>query len=148
MKFMLLATFVFTLSSCALRHIVSEYNYEKNNISNVELEKLGNGLILIYNGADGLHKIDNTARLNVWISKKPMGQVNANEYAIIELENGDYEFEIIHVDMFKFKSTHKVTISESTKVIRIEPTITSNKLTITNQLPKKFERFEYAEKEE
>ncbi len=144
-KGLFIAIAVFALNSCALRPIASQYDYQKNKIANVELDNLGNGRILIYNGADGLHKIDNTARLNMWIDEKPMGQVRAREYAVIELEKGTYEFELLHVDMFKFKSTHRIEIDETTKIIRIEPTITSNKLTITNQLPSKISKFKYVE---
>jgi hypothetical protein len=133
------------LNSCALRPITTSYDYQKNKTESVNLDNLGNGKIMIYNGADGLHKIDNTARLNLWINEKPMGQVRACEYAIIELENGTYDFKLLHVDIFKFKSSHKVEITEKTKVIRIEPTITSNDLTVTNQLPMKFEKFRYVE---
>lgn len=136
---------ILALNSCALRPLASSYDYQINRTESINLDNLGNGRILIYNGADGLHKIDNTARLNMWINEKPMGQVRASEYAIIELEKGTYEFKLLHVDMFKFKSTHKIEINEKTKVIRIEPTITSNDLTITNQLPTKINKFRYVE---
>ena len=142
-KTLIAISMIVGLNSCALRPITTSYDYQKNKTESVNLDNLGNGRILIYNGADGLHKIDNTARLNLWINEKPMGQVRASEYAIIELENGTYDFALLHVDMVKFKSSHKVKISEQTKVIRIEPTIGSNDLTITNQLPKKFDRFRY-----
>jgi hypothetical protein len=136
---------IFVLNSCALRPITSSYDYQKNKSERINIDNLGNGRILIYNGANGLHKIDNTASLNMWINEKPMGQVRASEYAIIELEIGTYEFKLLHVDMFNFKSYHKIEINEKTKVIRIEPTITSNDLTITNQLPTRFDKFRYVE---
>jgi hypothetical protein len=136
---------ILTLNSCVLRPITSGYDYYKNKTESINLNDLGNGKILIYNGAGVLHKIDNTARLNMWIDGKPMGQFREREYAIIELEKGIYDFKLLHFDMIKFKSTHKVEINEKTKVIRIEPTITSNDLTITNQLPGKFEIFRYVE---
>ena len=136
----------FTITSCALRPISSQYDYQKNKTENVDFENLGNGTILIYNGADGLHKIDNTARINMWIDGKKMGQVRAGEYAIFKLEKGTYEFKLIHVDLFKSRSTHIVSIDSTTKVIRIEPTITSNKLTITNQIPSKIDKYNYIEK--
>lgn len=134
------------LSSCALRSIESSYDYQKNKIENKELYNLGKGKILIYNGAGGAHKIDNTARLNLWIDGKPMGQFKANEFAIIELDNGLYEFELVHIDMFKFRSKHTYEIRDDTKVIRIEPTITSNNLTITNEFPKNIGDLKYVKK--
>ncbi len=147
MKSILKIIFVFfmivTLKSCTIKPIVSSYDYQENICESVSLEELGNGKILIYNGADFWHKIDNTSGLNIWINEKPMGFIRAGEYGIIELENATLEFKLLHVDMFKFRSYHKVTINEKTKVIRIEPTFTSNDLTVVNQLPKKFEKYEY-----
>ena len=134
------------ISSCALRPIPSEYFFVKTDMEIIELERLGNGKILIYNGADVLHRLDNTARLNIWINEKALGQIRGGEYVIVDLKNGKYDFNVLHIDLLKMRSGHGVVIDDTTKVIRIEPTITSNKLTITNELPKRFEKFRYAEK--
>ena len=61
----LLSVVVFT--TCALKPITSEYTFIKTNIENIELNDLGNGNVLIYNAANILHKMDNTARLNIWL---------------------------------------------------------------------------------
>ncbi len=144
-KILFLISVILSLNSCALRPITSSYDYQKNKVERIDLDKLGNGRILIYNGANALHKIDNTARLNMWINEKPMGQIRASEYAIIELEKGTYDFKLLHIDMFNFKSNHKIEINEKTKVIKIKPTFTSNELTITNMLPNNFDKFIYVE---
>ncbi len=128
-----------TLNSCALRSVPSDYSDVK--IESVDLSTLGNGKILIYNGASILHSMDNTARLNFWINKKPVGQIKTKEYVIIDLSNGIYEFNVLHLDMVNMRSNHSVSVNENTKVIRIEPTITSNKLTVTNVLPQNFEKY-------
>ncbi|MCY0968434.1 hypothetical protein [Chryseobacterium wangxinyae] len=128
-----------TLNSCALRSVPSDYSDVK--IESVDLSTLGNGKILIYNGASILHSMDNTARLNFWINKKPVGQIRTKEYVIIDLSNGIYEFNVLHLDMVNMRSNHSVSVNENTKVIRIEPTITSNKLTVTNVLPQNFEKY-------
>jgi len=112
----------------------------------VELDKLGDGTILIYNGADILHKLDNTARLNIWIDNIPLGQIRPSEFVIINLKDGKYQFKALHIDLVNMRSTHDVEIDKNTKIIKIKPTITSNKLTVTNELPKRFEKFKYAEK--
>ncbi len=134
---------IILVQSCALTAIPSQYNYIQLDKESTKLDKLGNGLILIYNGADGLHKIDNTARLNVWIDDIALGQVRGNEYVVINLKDGNYSFKLLHIDMFNMRSTHPVIIDKNTKVIRIEPTITSNKLTITNTLPTNFDNFKF-----
>ena len=43
------------LNSCALRPITKSYDYQKNKTESVNLDNLGNGRILIYNGADALN---------------------------------------------------------------------------------------------
>lgn len=136
---------ILTLHSCALKPIVSTYDYQLNKTDSVDLDSLGDGKVLIYNGASFLHTIDNTARLNMWINDAPMGQVRASEYEIIDLETGTYEFMLYHLDVFRFKTAHTVELNEETKVIRIEPTVTSNKLTITNLLPMRIDEFKYVE---
>ncbi|MFH6989049.1 hypothetical protein ACHRVW_15010 [Flavobacterium collinsii] len=49
----LIALLVF---SCRLKSVPSEYTFIENGLENVELSKLGNGKILIYNGAGFLYK--------------------------------------------------------------------------------------------
>lgn len=132
---------VLTLSSCALRSIPSDYTTVK--LETVDTNSLGNGKVLIYNGAGILHSIDNTARLNIWIGDKSLGQIRPKEYLIIDLAKAKYEFTALHIDMVNMRSKHQVEIDENTKVINIEPTITSNRLTVTNTLPNNFEKYVY-----
>lgn len=134
------------LTSCALKAITSEYAFIKTNIENVGLDDLGNGNVLIYNGANILHKIDNTARLNIWLDEKPLGQIRPREYVIINLTNGEHHFKALHIDVVNMRSEHEVEIDEKTKVIKIKPTLTSNKLEVTNELPENFDKFKYVEK--
>ena len=44
------------------------------------------------------------------------------------------------------RSNHKVIVDEKTKVIKIKPTLSSNKLETINILPNNFDKFKYAEK--
>jgi len=90
--------------------------------------------------------MDNTARLNIWIDNKPLGQIRPSEYVIINLNDGKYLFDVLHLDLVNMRSSHDVLIDGNTKVIKIKPNLTSNKLTVTNELPKRFEKFSYAEK--
>ncbi|XMO86609.1 hypothetical protein AAFN75_17630 [Algibacter sp. AS12] len=146
LKNIILFSLVLLLTSCALKPITSDYTFIKTDLEKVELDNLGNGTILIYNGADILHKIDNTARLNIWIDNKPLGQIRPSEYVIINLKNGKHQFKALHIDVVNMRSEHDVEIDEKTKVIKIKPNITSNRLTVTNELPEKIEKFKYAEK--
>ncbi|WP_299209353.1 hypothetical protein [uncultured Dokdonia sp.] len=145
-KYILLFAVTLLLTSCALKPITSEFTFIKTDLEKVELENLGNGTVLIYNGADILHKMDNTARLNIWIDNKPLGQIRPSEYVIINLNDGKYLFDVLHLDLVNMRSSHDVLIDGNTKVIKIKPNLTSNKLTVTNELPKRFEKFSYAEK--
>ncbi len=129
--------------SCALRPIPNEHNLlriEKNEIS---ISELGNGNILIYNDANILHTGDNTARLNIVIDNKNLGQLRAKNYAIINLKNGKHNIKIRHIDFVNMRSEHEINVSDSVKVIRVKPTITSNLLEITNQLPNNWNKYDY-----
>lgn len=143
MKSLIFISIVLLLSGCALKPISSEYTFVKMEVEDIQLDKLWGGNVLIYNGADILHRIDNTARLNVYINEKALGQVRPAEYVVLSLKKGKYQFKLRHIDLVNMRSEHDVDINELTKVIRIEPTITSNKLTITNELPKKFDKFKF-----
>lgn len=136
-------TLLLFIVSCALKPIPSEYNFIKRDIEKIDLNELGNGNILIYNGANILHKMDNTARLNIWIENKALGQIKPGEYVIVNLKNQEYEFKALHIDVVKMKSIHKVLIDKETKIIKIKPNLTSNKLEITNEFPKRFDKFKY-----
>ncbi|BAO54968.1 hypothetical protein NMS_0959 [Nonlabens marinus S1-08] len=139
---MLIASFAL-LTSCALKPIPSQMEYQK--IENVELDQLGNGKIMIYNGSNVFHKADNTERLNIHINDKALGQLRGSEYVIINLTDGDYKFDVLHLDLVNMRSSHDVTVNSQTKVIMIRPNITSNKLEVTNELPEKWEKFKYVE---
>lgn len=145
-KYVTLLAIILLVSSCALKPIISDYTFIKTNLENVDFDKLGNGTVLIYNGADILHKIDNTARLNIWINNKALGQIRSREYVIINLKKGKYQFKALHIDIVNMRSTHDVEIDENTKIIKIKPNLTSNRLTVTNEFPRKFEKYKYAEK--
>lgn len=144
-KYLLAFLGICLLTSCGLKPIASEYSFIKTDMETIDLDGLGNGTILIYNAADMLHKIDNTARLNVWIDDKPMGQIKPSEYVIINLKNGNHQFKLLHKDVVNMRSEHEVQVNDSTKVIRVKPNIASNKLEITNELPSRFQKFRYAE---
>jgi hypothetical protein len=137
---------LFLLSSCALKPITAEYDFVPLHVNDVTLSKLGNGKVLFYNGANILHKIDNTARLNVWINGKALGQIRGREYLIVDLPKGELEVKLHHIDVVNMRSTHTFTLNDTIKIIKVKPTVKSNKLEITNEFPKKFEKFEYAKR--
>ncbi len=60
--------------------------------------------------------------------------------------NSKHLFKALHIDVVNMRSNHEVEITKNTTVIKIKPNLTSNKLIITNELPKRFNKFEYAEK--
>ena len=137
---------VLSLTSCALKAIPSEYSYIKTDLTKVDINDLGNGTVLIYNGANILHKLDNTARLNVWIDNKPLGQIRPSEYLIINMENKKHVIKLLHIDVVNMRSEHDVIVTNETKIIRVKPTLTSNKLEVANEFPNNFEKFKYAPK--
>ncbi len=145
-KIAILCVVVLQMTSCALKPTTSEYTFIKTDLEKVDLDHLGDGTVLIYNGANMLHKMDNTARLNIWIDGKSLGQIRPSEYVIINLEYGKHHFKALHIDVVNMRSEHDVEIDKNTKVINIKPNITSNRLIVTNEFPETFEKFKYAEK--
>ena len=136
---------IFSLASCALKPVASEYDFVKVGSRDIALDELGDGKVLIYNGANFIDKMDNTHQLNIWINDRALGQIRANEYVVVDFEVGKYQFEALRLNLFKVKTLHNVEISTATKVIEIEPHFTSTRLTLTNELPKRFEKFAYVE---
>lgn len=140
----ILAFFIAILfSSCGLRPIPSEHQLVQMDKGKISLEELGNGKILIYNDANILHTGDNTSRLNIVLDGKNLGQLRAKDYAIVSLENGKHNFKIRHLDVVNMRSEHEVTVSDTLKVIRVKPTISSNKLEVTNRLPENWKKYGY-----
>lgn len=126
-------------SACSsLKPINSEYNLIRTSTS-PEVYKYGNGKILIYNGAGLLNKIDDSSSLNIWINGKALTQLKSNEYAVFYLMPDTYQFKIQHIDVMNFESVHTINIDNKTSVINVCPTITSNKIDITNDIPLNFQ---------
>ncbi|HBU79324.1 MAG TPA: hypothetical protein DEF18_14590 [Muricauda sp.] len=128
-------------SSCALKPISSEHALLRMEKEDISSESLGNGRVLIYNDANILHTGDNTARLNIVLDDKNLGQLKAKDFVIIQLENGNHVFNIRHLDVVNMRSTHKVVITDTVQIIRVKPTITSNKLEITNEFPNNWDKY-------
>jgi hypothetical protein len=134
---------VFLLTSCGLKPITSEHNLIHVENNEITLSDLGNGKILIYNDANIFHTSDNTSRLNIILDNKNLGQLRAKNYAVVKLEEGNHKFNIRHLDVVNMRSDHEVNVTDSIKVIRVKPTITSNKLEIVNQLPDNWDKYSY-----
>ncbi len=137
---MLFVAFLF--AGCSnLKPLPSEYNLVRTFSNTARLYEYGKGKILIYNAAGLNHKIDDTARLNIWINGKAVGQLQANQYAVLFLMPDTYEIRVQHKDVKVFESAHTVKIENNTSVISVKPTITSNKIEITNDIPEGFQRY-------
>ena len=125
-----------TLTGCSpLKSIKSEYNLIRTSAGGISANEVGNGKILIFNGSGMKNKIDDTSRLNIWINGNALGQLNANEYAVILLLPGTYNFRLQHKDVANFESTHEVEITKETIFINVKPTVTSNKVEIVTNMP-------------
>ncbi|MGB3849286.1 MAG: hypothetical protein WA958_04915 [Tunicatimonas sp.] len=102
--------------------------------------------MLIHNGSGFFREFFTGERqLSIWINGKALGRLNAKEYVIVDLAQEMHQFKVVHPDFYG-KSFHEVEIDETTKVIEIVPGFT-NRLTVTNRLPDKFEKFAYMPKE-
>ena len=136
---------IFLSASCAaFKPIAPECNFVKVDAEEVALNELGDGRVLIHNGSNFMRVFSGGHQLSVWINGKALGRLNAKEYAIIDLAQETHQFKVMHPDFFG-KSFHDVKIDETTKVVEIVPGF-ANRLTVTNRLPDRFEKFAYMPK--
>ena len=141
------------LASCApgpfipvLEPIASEYDLIKTDLSSAQLDQLGNGDVLIYNNTNMLLKMDNEDRFNIWINDKALGQLRANEYIIVNLEEGNHQLKVHRGNIVTLKSSHDFEVDSNTKIVGISPIFVTNRLIRKNELPTQFEKFTYAKK--
>lgn len=128
---------VLTFNSCSLNRVVTEQPYIYWPKPDISMDTLGNGIVLFHNSnyifdyfsALGPNKV------NIKMDGVHLGQIDYGEFFMLEIEPGEHEFELEHRDMFMFRSSHKLMIDNDTKVILVKPTVTSNKIEITNKLP-------------
>ena len=134
---------VLLFSSCALKPIPTEHTLVQMEKEQTRIENLGQGKILIYNDANILHTGDNTSQLNIKMDGKNLGQLRAKNYVIVTLPNGKHIFNLHHLDLVNMRSEHEVMVTDTMKVIRVKPTVTSNTLEVTNQLPENWDKYSY-----
>jgi hypothetical protein len=133
------------LNSCGIKKIVSEKEYYRLALEDINLENLGRGKILFYNGDYYCPTVECgwTTKINVHFDGISLGTINYNEYFIVELDDGDYDVELKHWDTVNMKSEHKISINGTTKIIKLSTTAFSNKIEIRNQLPIGFDNYSY-----
>lgn len=129
--------------SCGPKPILAEHPLVILEKEKVSLNELGNGTILIYNDANILHTADATSRLNIHLNDKNVGQLRAKDFVVVQLNNGNNIFNLKHWDVVNMRSEHTLIVTDSTKVIRVKPTVTSNKLEVINQLPDNWVKYRY-----
>lgn len=131
------------INSCGVKKIISEKNYTYTPKHNINIENLGNGKILFFNGEYYCPLIECgiKTKMNVHFNNISFGQINYGEYFIVEMDYGEYDVQLKHRDVFNMKSKHKIIINANTKVIKLKPTAFSNSIKIVNELPKEFKFF-------
>ncbi|HXK00149.1 MAG TPA: hypothetical protein VNJ50_14950 [Gelidibacter sp.] len=142
-KILILAILSLFLNSCGIGKLVTEKNYTYIPKSEIDIENLGNGKVLFFNGDYYCPVVECgwTTKMNVHFNDVSFGQINYGEYFIMEIEEGEYNVELKHWDAINMKSKHKIIIDADTKVIKLKPTAFSNDIQIVNKLPNGFELF-------
>lgn len=144
---LLLVILAISLNSCGIKKIVSEKEYLRLSLNETNLENLGNGKILFYNGDYYCPVVECgwTTKINVHFNEIPLGTINYNEYFIVELDKGNYDVKLKHWDAVNMKSEHQLSIDENTKIIKLRTTAFSNDIEIVNELPEGFGNYNYVE---
>ena len=135
--------FVFILfTGCALSSIPSKVNLIK--ATNQEIDNVvGSGTVLLFNDAGFIHKIDITDRVNIWVNGLAIGQLESEEYVIIETNIGNVTFKVVHLDLVIWESRHVINIDKNIRYIRVAPTLTSNLVEVVTTLPEDFKKYTY-----
>ncbi len=133
--------------SCTLKPVASERYLVKNNLQAAHIDSLGDGKVLIYNGADPL-LLGNDDRMNIWVNGQPLGQLRSREYTVVDVGMGDREFNLARRSMFLIKSSHTIKINPGTKVLRVDPIFITSTMTQTNKLPSWLEKYAYVKSPE
>jgi hypothetical protein len=84
--------------------------------------------------ARDMWKLAGTGRLNVTINGKGLGQINVGEYIVTMLPFGEHNIQLIHQDVFLFRSNHVLVVNKPLEVAVVFPTIISNTLYQTESL--------------
>ena len=111
------------------------------------MDKLGEGKVLLYyEGNTFLVAKRAQYRLNLWLDGKAVAHLWPREYVVIDLREGDYQLKVQRGDnLTSTISRHDLKIDNTTKVVGIEPVFATNVLFPKNELPKRFDRYSYAE---
>ena len=140
--------FAISLNSCGIKKVISEKEYLRLPLNEINLDKLGNGKILFYNGDYYCPVVECgwTTKINVHFNEIQLGTINYNEYFIVELKKGNYNVKLKHWDAVNMKSEHQISIDENTKIVKLQTTAVSNDIEIVNELPDEFRSYNYVEK--
>lgn len=131
------------MSSVYLVNKSTEFDLLDDRAGKYDINNLGNGKILVYVGGKNVEEITVkvTSQAND-IYEKAIGTMVRKEYALLELKEGIYVFQLYSINNRKLIQTrHMIYINKDTKVIKVLPKKKTNVLEVTNELPKKYLEF-------
>lgn len=95
--------------------------------------------VAFFNNANPvLYGLDNSAKLNIWVNDKSVGQLGLGEHIQVILPNGNHRVTLKHLDLFYFTSQHDLELTGEPTFVEVRPTVVSNHLKAYKNKPPAF----------
>jgi hypothetical protein len=148
-KNLVLIAFTATLlSGCMMAPIKPDLPHLNESIESRSTKADEARLIFFNNSNKLLFGLDNTGRINVLLNGKAVGGPNIGEYIQVQVPKGKYLLNLVHLDLFEFRSVHELDVQDDPLFVELRATVVSNEIQVhkslpaDNYLPKPFIRFE------
>ncbi len=134
--FSLLAAVAMSGCSATLPNVSSDYpRADQNSQSSKEQTKL-----IIFNASSPL-LFPTTGKMNVFLNGKGAAQLNIYEYVQLMVPQGKYNVELVHYDLFTFRSNHEIELATPEAYLQVNATITSNEARIVPDFPEDLKKY-------
>lgn len=131
---------IFTaLSGCVIPPVTPQVSHLGPDLT-VKAASPNEAKVLLFNNSSRLmFGVDNTGRMNVWLNGRGVASLDIGEYVQISVPYGRYTLELLHRDMFDFKTSHELNVAGDTAIVEIAASILSNEFRVHDVLPRESE---------
>lgn len=140
MKKLIICTFLigFILVGCASHSVVrNEFNL-KSPPKSIITDSSYSKMIIFNSSSSFLYGPDGSGVIGIKIDGKSFTRLTIDEYLQFYIPKGRYTFELEHIDVLSFKSSHVIEALEDSTLVEINATTTSNDAQIVKSLPLEF----------
>jgi uncharacterized protein YcfL len=126
------------LIGCASHSVVrNEFNL-KSPPKTIVTDSSYSKMIIFNSSSSFLYGPDGSGVIGIKIDSKAFTRLTIDEYLQFYVPKGKYTFELEHIDVLSFKSSHIIDAFEDSTLVEINATTTSNEAQIVPSLPSEF----------